>query len=103
MDLYDSKRKVVLVRGDKNKLYEQVIFILRAGVSQNQFDFVKEAEKIINASYTDANVSAIPMLLNQHDSGHKKAKNTSRIDIMLNTALFITGIAIVALFFLNFM
>ena len=98
MELYDSKRKVVLVRGDKNKFYEQAIFILRAGASQNQIDFVKEAEKIINASYVGAptDTQQAPPA-----SARKKAKTTSRTETMLNLALFATGIAIVALLFLN--
>ena len=94
MELYDSKRKVVLVRGDKNKLYEQAIFILHAGANQSQIDFVKEAERIINsASYTMADTPP--------PSSQKKSKSTSRTDIMLNIAIFVTGIAIVALLFLN--
>jgi len=91
MELYDSKRKVVLVRGDKNELYEQAIFILRAGANQNHIDFVKEAEKIINASY--ASTSAPPNI--------RQPKTTSRTDTMLNIAILATGIAIVALLFLN--
>ena len=93
MELYDTKRKVVLVHGDKNKLYEQAIFILRAGASQSQIDFVKEAERIINASYINGDTPPA--------AGRKKAKTTSRTDTMLNIALFVVGIAIVALLFLN--
>jgi len=96
MELYDSKRKVVLVRGDKNKLYEQAIFILRAGASQDQMDFVKEAEKIINASQPSTSTLSIPPKTSQ-----KRTKITSRTETMLNLALFATGIAIVALLFLN--
>jgi len=95
MELYDSKRKVVLVRGDKSKLYEQAIFILHAGASQHQMDFVKEAERIINASYIADNAPPVPA------PSPRRAKTTSRTDVMLNIALFATGIAIVALLFLN--
>jgi len=96
MELYDSKRKVVLVNGDKNGLYEQAIFILRAGAKQNQIDFVKEAEKIINASYSAPAHSTNPPTRKIY-----KTKTVSRADIALNIALFATGIAIVALLFLN--
>ena len=98
MELYDSKRKVVLVRGDKNKLYEQAIFILHAGAAQNQIDFVQEAEKIINASYISTNA---PPALPESSASQKRVKTTSRLDIMLNLALLATGIAIVAMLFLN--
>jgi hypothetical protein len=96
MELYDSKRKVVLVRGDKSKLYEQAIFILHAGANQNQIDFVEEAEKIINASYINTAHSQGPPSTKQ-----KKNKTASRADVMLNIALLTIGIAIVALLFLN--
>lgn len=92
----DSKRKVVLVRGDKSKLYEQAIFILRDGALQGQIDFVKEAERIINASSWSG---ATPPTSNQITE--KATKNTSRIDILLNLAIFAVGITIVALLFLN--
>ncbi|MDR2183915.1 MAG: hypothetical protein LBE55_07045 [Clostridiales bacterium] len=62
---------------------------------QNEIDFVKEAEKIINASYVGVPQKSPPAPI------HKKAKTTSRTDTMLNLALFATGIAIVALLILN--
>ena len=96
MELYDNKRKVMLVRGDKSKQYEQAIFILRDGALHGQIDFVKEAERIINAS---SRSGAVPPTHNQIPK--KATKNASRIDILLNLAIFAVGITIVALLFLN--
>jgi len=127
MDTYDKKRKVVLVRGDKNKLYEQAIFILREGVAEENIDFVKEAEKIINkqggaihwagkqgsgyaAGYVmpqpmpPVNYAKAEMLPAPAPAASKKtAKKSGRLDIMLNFALILTGITILALFILNMM
>ena len=97
MELYDSKRKVVLVRGDKSKFYEQAIFILRAEAVESQIDFVKEAEKIINASYKPA-AAAFSSTQNQ-----KRPKRSLRANVALNLALLVTGVAILALLFLNFL
>jgi len=95
MELYDSKRKVVLVRGDKSKFYEQAIFILREEAAEKQIDFVKEAEKIINAA------SGIPAAAPSSIQSRKKIKCTPRANIALNLALLATGLAILAMIFLN--
>lgn len=44
----DNKR-VILINGDNNKLYEQAIFIMKNNTKANiSINFVDEAEKIIN-------------------------------------------------------
>jgi len=95
MELYDSKRKVVLVRGDKSKFYEQAIFILRAEAAEKQIDFVKEAEKIINAA------SKVPVLTPSSMQSKKRVKYTPFANVSLNIALLVAGAAILVLLFLN--
>ncbi|MCL2377468.1 MAG: hypothetical protein FWC76_08775 [Defluviitaleaceae bacterium] len=95
MELYDSKRKVVLVRGDKSKFYEQAIFILRPEATERQIDFVKEAEKIINASYKPPATAPLAM------QGQKRPKRGLRGNIALNIALLAAGAAILAMLILN--
>lgn len=56
----DSKR-VILINGDSNKLYDQAIFILKNSTKKNiPIDFVDEAEKIINnySSLDESNLKA---------------------------------------------
>jgi len=122
MDIYDNNRKVVLVRGDKAKGYEQAIFILSAGAHEKNIDFIKEAEKIINSrSFTTAAAGHLPKYNSENYARAemlppqpaprttatrqtpKNKKKTSRFDVMLNFALVVTGIAVVVLFSLNFM
>ena len=102
MELYDDRRRVVLVQGDKNKLYEQAIFILRAGAQEGHIDFVKEAERIINGPYVNAAyANAMTHTAAQPARRPAVGRKKSKTDIILNFALFATGIAIVALLFLN--
>ena len=119
MDAYNTNRKVVLVRGDKSKGYEQAIFILRADGYRKSVDFVKEAEKIVRArnfsmsdvapkfDYADyAQAEMLPAPSPSQAAVRvvpKKAKTRNRFDVMLNFALVVTGLAVVVLFALNFM
>ncbi|MCL2573371.1 MAG: hypothetical protein FWE34_02325 [Defluviitaleaceae bacterium] len=71
-------------------------------------DFVKEAERIINASsykgvYHGNNaLNTLPPRTSSR-RGKTKIAPVSRTDRILNFMLFITGMAIVALLFLNFL
>jgi len=119
MDAYNTNRKVVLVRGDKSKGYEQAIFILRADGYRKSVDFMKEAEKIVQtrnfsgknaapkfdyASYAQAEMLPAPSPPQTVARAvPKKAKTRNRFDTMLNFALIVTGLAVVVLFALNFM
>ena len=81
-------------KGDDMELFDN---------KEGRIDFVKEAEKIINASYINTSYtnSSSVAPVRSASANQKRAKATSRIDNMLNLALFATGIAIVALLFLN--
>ena len=118
MDTNNTNRKVVLVKGDKNKGYEQAIFILRTDGYKKTVDFVKEAERIVSTGNFAPHVAAVSpkfdyasyaraeMLPPQKAMAPrvaKKAKKHSRFDTMLNLALIVTGIAVVALFAVNFL
>jgi len=92
MGIYDSKRKVVLIKGDKSKSYEQAIFILRAGAIENGIDFVKEAEKIMNAAHINNPTAHI---------GQARTKGASRLNVKLSLSLIIIGCAILAMLILN--
>ena len=114
-----TNRKVVLLKGDGNKWYEQAIFIMRSGVDEDEIDFVKEAEKIINsqalhssiaAKYeqqgafapitaTPAPVAALPAPTQK--SGAKAPPQNTRLDFKLNLALLVVGLLIAAVFVYN--
>ena len=123
MDFLDKNRKVVLITGDENKNYEQAIFILRPGAASEEIDLIREAERIISRvqknPYSDSSRNATPKpkevpppLLTKNPPLEPKggvATNSkkmgrrpkTRIDFGLNIALVMTGLAIMALFFLN--
>lgn len=46
----EEKKKVILIKGDNSKWYEEAIFIMRTDIPSKSIpiDFVLEAEKIIN-------------------------------------------------------
>ncbi|MCL2397794.1 MAG: hypothetical protein FWC93_06970 [Defluviitaleaceae bacterium] len=98
MGIYHSNRKVVLVKGDKNKGYEQAIFILRADGRESGIDFVREAERIINGQCSK--IAEMPPAVAVHK---KRAKSGPRFDIKLSLALAVAGAALLALFFFNFL
>ncbi|MCL2171685.1 MAG: hypothetical protein FWB71_05970, partial [Defluviitaleaceae bacterium] len=52
-----DNRRVILVKGDESKWYEQAIFILRPGrdgAAGAPLDFVKEAERIVSGKAAPA-------------------------------------------------
>ena len=125
MDFQNTDRKVVLIKGDKTKAYEQAIFIMRAGAVPTQIDFVQEAERIVGThnfaqaqtqvpvhagtipkmdytSYAKAEMLPPPQPATRANKT-KQPKKRSRFDAMLNLALITTAAAILILFYLNFM
>ena len=112
MEPYNSGRKVILVKGDKSKQYEQAIFILKAGVKETGIDFVKEAERIINGQTLanklsekyDSPYYEPPPILDTGVSSktQPRQKRRSSLDIALSFALIVTGIAVLALVYFNF-
>jgi hypothetical protein len=122
MGMADSKRKVVLLKGEEDKWYEQAIFIMRAHVDENEIDFVKEAERIINSQALHKSIAAKyeshagfappatlkPALAasgaapveNSAQNGTKKKtpRKRTKLDFILNLALLATGIALLFAF-----
>ena len=122
METIDNKRKVVLLKGDENKWYEQAIFILRSSVNETEIDFVKEAERIINshslqnqiankygqmAGHTPMAALAAPTQapppLPAVQKNNSRPRPKTRLDFILNAALITTGIALVSLLIFNFL
>jgi len=118
-----SDRKVVLVKGDASKGYEQAIFIIRSDSKRaTTTDFVREADvlsakagfcgstaaikqvkppiRIDRAAYAKAEGLPPPTVCDK--AGNKKAKRRgSRFDMRLNMALVIVGLAIIWLIAFN--
>jgi len=118
VDTNNTNRKVVLVKGDKSKGYEQAIFILRTDGYKKTVDSVKEAERNVSTgNFAPHAAAASPkfdyssyaraeMLPPQKASAARvarKVKKRNSFDVMLNLALIVTGIAVVALFAVNFL
>lgn len=93
----DDKKRVILIKGDKTKWYEQAIFIMRPDAAPNKIpkDFVAEAEKIIN-NYMNRNnilntslpaVSQISASIPQKTNLKSKHNDTVRLNIILNAAM----------------
>ena len=114
-----SNRKVVLLKGDGDKWYEQAIFIMRSGVDEGDIDFVKEAERIINSQALHSSIAAkyeqnggfAPLALTPapaaaiaappQKSSTKAAAQSTRLDFKLNLALLVVGLLISAVFVYN--
>ena len=112
-----SDRKVVLVKGDSSKGYEQAIFIMRGDNKRATVtDFVREADalsakagfcgsgaaikqakpptRIDRAAYAKA--EGLPLPVTDKKANAKKAKRRGRrFDMRLNVALVIVGLAII--------
>ncbi|MCL2752873.1 MAG: hypothetical protein FWE44_01840 [Defluviitaleaceae bacterium] len=104
----NTNRKIVLLKGDNSKCYEQAIFILRpqaAGMAE--IDFVKEAERIISGETLQQKLAekygqSEPSSLRNNtkkDGNSKPPKNS--VDKKLNIALIVTGLVLVAAFLYN--
>ena len=116
----DTNRKVVLLKGDSTKWYEQAIFIMRSGASESEIDFVLEAEKIINSQglhnsiskkydahnfFTTAPATTLPApapspAAKQKESAKTQAKNAN-LDFKLNLGLLFIGLLIAAVIVYN--
>jgi len=115
MNTFESKRKVVLLKGEADKWYEQAIFILRAGADENNIDFVKEAEMIMNSQALHTSIiekyekhaAYAPVApLRQKpvaDIAVKRPTSKGRTDFVLNVGLVVTGIALLFVFMHNFL
>lgn len=108
-----DKKKVVLIKGDNTKCYEQAIFILKPDIPQNKIpiNFVAEAEKIINNCFhktlfkrninTAISVSK-PHKVQNNSRPYKRNKAKVKKNNALNTILNILIVLLVILFSIIF-
>jgi len=119
--MQENQRRVVMLRGTKDKWYEQAIFILRDGAMQGEMDCLKEAERIVNGHgmqniladkykpapapiYLPTNTSPAPAQVSQRKSEPAPPpKRNKRFDSFLNISLIVIGIAVMALIAYHFM
>ena len=90
-----KRERVILIKGDSSKWYEQAIFIVNKNIPQENIpmDFVAEAESIINtyirkSSHTGPKVGvayASPSSVRSIKS--KSTRKNKKIDFVLNTLL----------------
>jgi hypothetical protein len=109
--------RVILVKGDSSKWYNQAIFIVNKDTPATKMpvDFVAEAEKIIynhmaaqkkSAKTKEAAVPAVYTSHVQKFSQHvpsgivpaRSAKKTSAFDLALNLMMILACVAIIAVF-----
>ncbi|MCL2373053.1 MAG: hypothetical protein FWC78_06590 [Defluviitaleaceae bacterium] len=85
--------RVILIKGDHKKWYNQAIFIINPATTKEQLptDLVAEAEKII-ANY----MTKPPPAPNTVISAQQNNKKTKRLDFALNIIMMLICIAIVA-------
>ena len=111
--MMNPAERVILVKGDSTKWYNQAIFILNKDTPATKMpvDFVAEAEKIIYnhmkkkaaapAAYTShaQKISqAVPSNCNAPATRTGTKKKASTFDFMLNIMMILACIAIVAVF-----
>ena len=111
MYMQNNNRKVVMLKGAKDKWYEQAFFVLKDGAIQGEMDCLKEAERIVNGN-SFRNILADNFNYTPATIAHKKSeapvqapqtKKNKKLDNFLNMALLITGVAVVALITYHFM
>jgi predicted metal-dependent phosphoesterase TrpH len=109
--------RVILVKGDSTKWYNQAIFIVNQNMPATKMpvDFVAEAEKIIYnhmasqrkhlakaaapGAYTSAQkVLSAPSNYNAPATRTGTAKKHSKFDFMLNLVMILACVAIIAVF-----
>ena len=105
-----EQKKVICIKADKDKDYEQIIFIMKDEAKANamkdkgRLNFVMEAEKIISSKFDDGNIykEQKNAVLEKGDGVNRLViKQSSTFDIVLNAAMMIGCIFLVgALLFL---
>lgn len=96
-----SENKVILVKGDSSKWYEQAFFVLRTTTPKNAIptDFAFEAEKIINA-YMDNSISnQNTQQINNNkteivEKTKNKSKNKDKFNFYLNVIMLVSCISL---------
>ena len=107
------KGRVIMIRGDKSKWYEQAIFVIRKNFPDNQIpvDIVAEAEKIIqNCQINPHHIPPMPTFkhvatptkpITVPQKGIKRKKSTG-LDISLNVIMFLCCVIVVGLLLWTF-
>ena len=97
--------RVILVKGDSTKWYNQAIFIVNKEIpaAKMPVDFVAEAEKIIynhvvKGKNRDVYVSPAPMATPSAAPAKKPKPKASAFDFMLNIVMLMACVAIIAVF-----
>ena len=97
----DEKKKVILIKGNNSKWFEQAIFILKDPGEQKNVpkNFVEEAEKIINGYmmrkyYANNNLSSVYSKTEPKMKTSVKKKRNKRRDRFLNISLILCCIFI---------
>jgi len=114
--------RVILIKGDATKWYNQAIFIVNQGTPQEKMpvNFVAEAEKIINSYLERERTKSLPKgqavvgtvsapaalavpapranVPAKAAEQHKNKKSGKKIDFILNMMIVVACTAIVALF-----
>ena len=118
----EKRERVILIKGDESKWYEQAIFIVNQDIPQSKIpvDFVAEAEKIIHnhvrkkydknygnkvgIAYTSPTSSAVatrPAVKPKAKMQTKKSAKKKHFDYVLNTIMAIGCFVIAAVIMLN--
>lgn len=93
-----SNERIILIKGDNSKWYDQAIFIVKKNVPQNKIpiDFVKEAEKIING-YLVKNKHSYSHIATVKPDGRAKKKSSNTFDLFLNAIMLLSCVFITAM------
>jgi len=98
----EKTERVILIKGDATKWYEQAIFILNPTTQEKMpLDFVQEAEKIINDYNLKREAEKVqnPLILSAYAKVPPKESIFS--DIRLHICMAIASVAITAIFVFN--
>jgi hypothetical protein len=97
-----SNERVILIKGDASKWYNQAIFIVKKEIPPDKIpvDFVAEAEKIINKYMTGQSRKPAPAVKPQAPAAKVKK---SRFDFMLNMVMLAGCLVIVGMLAFGFL
>jgi len=93
-----EQKKVICIKADKNKDYEQIIFVMKdeakaqAMKDKGRLNFVMEAEKIISSKFDDGSIYKVQKkaVLEKGDGVTRLViKQSSTFDIVLNVAMMV--------------
>lgn len=92
----EDKKKVILVKGDNSKWFEQAIFIINPNTTPGNMpvDLVKEAEKIINSYLIKKNSYSYKNYPPKTSIMEKKIKSNKNINSILNISIVLCCILI---------